>query len=83
MVEHQTDSGHNVGKEFPSQQELTQNTTTLIRKINSADLTPVEKKQAIANLKGITRDEMKAVIQTTGPTLTDSIRKLIAPDKAT
>ena len=81
MVEHETDSGHNIGKEFPTQQELTENTTKLIRKINESKLTPEEKKQAIANLKGVTRQEMNAVIQTTGPKLDESIRALITPGR--
>jgi len=81
MVEHKTDSGHTVGKEFPTQMELTENTTKLIRQINSSDLNPEEKKQAIRNLKGITRAEMKAIIETTGPTLAESVREFINSSK--
>lgn len=82
MVEHKTDSGHTIGKEFPTQQELTQNTTVLIRKINESDISPEEKKKAIIHLKGVTRAEMNAIIETSGPTLAESIRALITPGRA-
>jgi len=83
MVRHKTSSGHYIGEEFPTQAELTQNYTKLIRQINSNDkLTPTEKQQAIKNLKGITRAEMNAIIETTGPILDESIRKLIGSDRA-
>lgn len=62
MVEHKTDSGHTIGKEFPSQEELTKNLTTLIQKINASNFTPEQKKEKIANLKGITRQEMKDLL---------------------
>jgi len=83
MVRHETSSGHFVGEEFPDQAELTQNYTKLIRQVNSDNtFTAKEKQQAIKNLKGITRAEMKAIIETTGSTLHESIRKLIGSDRA-
>ena len=83
MVEHKTDSGHTIGKEFPEQAELTANLTRMISNINScSDLAPEEKKRAISKLQGITRKEMSAVIQTTGPKLAESIRALIGADRA-
>lgn len=81
MVEHKTDSGHTIGKEFPTQTELTENTTRLIRKINECRLTPKKKQLAIKNLKGITREEMEKLIKTTGVILDESIRALISPDR--
>jgi len=63
MVEHTTDSGHIIGKEFPSQEELTKNTTALIRAINDKSGVSAEwKKSQIANLKGITRAEMESLL---------------------
>ena len=62
MVEHTTDSGHKIGKEFPSQKELTDNQGRLIQKINASDLTSEQKKKKIANLKGITREEMENLL---------------------
>ena len=80
MTRHKTSSGHYIGEEFPDQAELTANTIKLIRQINSSGITPKEKQQAIKNLKGITRAEMKNIIKTTGHTLDESIRKIINSD---
>ena len=81
MVKHKTNSGHTIGTEFPTQAELTENTTQLINKINESKLSPKEKQLAIKSLKGLTRPEMNAVIKTTGPLLDTSIRALISPDR--
>ena len=79
MVEHKTDSGHTIGKEFPTQMEITENTTKIIRGINAcSDITPEEKKKAIANLKGITREQMIAITeQTSNADSNEAVRALI------
>jgi len=81
MVEHTTDSGHVIGKEFPDQMELTQKTGVLIRQINASDIPATEKAFAIKNLKGITRAQMEAITKTTGSTLSESIIKFIESQK--
>jgi len=84
MVRHETSSGHFIGEEFPTQEELQKNYSALVRKINESDieLTPKEQSVAIKNLKGLTRKEMNSIIETTGPALDESIRKLIGSDRA-
>jgi len=84
MVLHKTKSGHRIGKEFPSQRQLTLNYTKLIRKINKRDnrLTPFQQQQAIQALSGITIDEMESIIKCTGPALAQNLRKFISAHRA-
>ena len=84
MVFHRTKSGHRVGKEFPSQKQLTLNYTKLIRKIYNRDmrLTPRQQQIAIQSLSGITIDEMELIIKSTGPKLAQSVRKFISTHRA-
>ncbi len=79
-----TKSGHYIGKEFPSQRQLTLNYTKLIRKIYNRDnlLTPRQQQKAIQALPGITSDQMESLMKSTGPKLAQSIRKLISPHRA-
>lgn len=77
MTQHKTDSGHTIGKEFPEQEEITKYTTSLIQKINGSGLEAIEKAEMIKNLKGITRAQMECILNVTGPTLDESIRKYI------
>lgn len=81
MVEHETDSGHTIGKEFPDQKGITEYTTDLIRQINSSGLSASEKQQAIKNFKGISREQMNNIIDTTGPLLDQLIRNYIECQK--
>lgn len=81
MVEHKTDSGHTIGKEFPDQKEITEFTTDLISKINSSGLSASEKAQMIKKLHGISREQMNSILKTTGPTLDKSIKDYIESTK--
>lgn len=85
MVQHNTKSGHRIGKEFPSQRQLTLNYSKLIRKINNRDirLTPKQQQEAIQSLAGITTDEMEGILKATGPKLAQSVRNLISSHRAT
>ena len=84
MVRRITKSGHIIGKEFPSQRQLTLNYTRLIRKIYNKDarLTPREQQIAIQGLAGITSDQMEGIIKTTGPKLATNLRKFISSYRA-
>lgn len=82
MVEHETNSGHTIGKEFPTQMEITENTTRIIHGINACNITPEEKKKAIANIKGITRAQMIAITEQTNNSATnEAVRALINAEK--
>ncbi len=84
MVFHKTKSGHYIGKEFPSQRQLTLNYTKLIRKIYNRDmrLTPKQQQLAIIALPGITSDEMESITKSTGPKLAKTLRKFISAHRA-
>ena len=84
MTLHKTTSGHNIGKEFPTQREITLNFTKLVRKIYNDDnrLTPKQQHEAIKALPGITTDQMEGIIKATGPKLAQSIRDLISSHRA-
>jgi len=84
MVFHKTKSSHRIGKEFPTQRQLTLNYTRLIRKIYSRDnrLTPRQQQLAIMALPGINSDEMESLMICTGPALTQQIRKFISAHRA-
>ena len=84
MVLYRTKSGHRIGKEFPSQRQLTLNYSRLIRKIYSRDnrLTPFQQQKAIQALTGITTNEMEGMMKATGPKLAQSVRKLISSHRA-
>ena len=79
-MRHKTKSGHYIGKEFPSQRQLTLNYTALIRKINNktSRLTPKQKRIAILKLDGITREQMDLIIKSTGPKLASALRKFVS-----
>jgi len=79
-MRHKTKSGHYIGVEFPSQTQLRQNYSALIRKINSSTsrLTAKQKHTAILKLDGITRQEMDSIIKSTGPKLAISLRKFVS-----
>ena len=79
-----TRSGHYIGKEFPSQRQLTLNYTKIIRKIYNRDirLTPRQQQIAIMALPGITTDEMELIIKTTGPRLATYLRRFISKHRA-
>lgn len=82
-MKRKTDSGHYIGKEFPSQKELTKNYSKIIRQIYRSDiLSPEEQQKAVMSLSGITRDEMEAIIKTSGPELASSIREIISKGRA-
>ena len=84
MVLHKTKSNHRIGKEFPSQRQLTLNYSKLIRKIYKKDnrLTPRQQQTAIQALSGITINEMECIIKATGPKLAQSVRELISSHRA-
>lgn len=84
MVLHKTKSGHRVGKEFPSQRQLTLNYTKLIRKIYNRDmrLTPRQQQVAVQALPGISSDDMELLIKSTGPKLAQSLRSFISAHRA-
>lgn len=85
MVLHRTSSGHRIGKEFPSQRQLTLNYTKLIRKIYNRDmrLTPRQQQIAIQSLSGITTNEMESLTKSTGPKLAQELRKFISAHRGT
>ena len=84
MVLHKTKSSHRVGKEFPSQRQITLNYSRLIRKIYSRDvrLTPRQQQIAIQSLPGITTDEMELLTKSTGPRLATYLRRFISKHRA-
>lgn len=84
MVLHKTKSGHRIGKEFPSQRQLTLNYSKLIRKIYNRDvrLTPRQQQVAIQALPGISSDDMELLIKSTGPKLAQSLRQFISAHRA-
>lgn len=83
-MRHKTSSGHYIGKEFPSQRQLTINYTRLIRKIYSRDnrLTPRQQQIAIQALPGINTDQMELLLKCTGPKLAQSVRKFISSHRS-
>jgi len=82
-MKRKTKSGHHIGKEFPTQRQLTLNYTSLIRKINSktSRLSPKQKRTAILKLDGITRKEMDLIIKSTGPKLAIILRKFVSKNR--
>ncbi len=85
MVSRPTTPGKTTGFSMEELYAKTLLITTYIRKIYDSDasLTPAEQQEAIKILPGITAAEMEALIPVTGPTLADSIRKLISKHRAT
>lgn len=80
-----TASGHYIGQEFPELRKKMLLLTLLIRRINEDDvnLTPKEQAAAIKLLPGLPTYKMESLIPITGPTLADSIRKIISKGRAT
>lgn len=80
-----TASGHFIGQEFREQMRHTNLLTLLIRKINEDDvnLSPKDQMLAIRKLPGLPTYKMESLIMVTGPTLANSIRKIISKGRAT
>lgn len=83
-MRHKTISGRYINTEFPTQRELQENYSKLIRKIWKRDnrLTKRQQQKAIQNLPGISSDEMESIMKSTGPKLAQSIRDIISPHRA-
>lgn len=84
-MRHKTSSGHFIGQEFSEQFKKTLLLTLLIRRINEddVDLTPAEQAKAIKTITGLPAYKMESLIPISGPVLSDSIRKMISPHRAT
>ena len=83
-MRHKTSSGHYIGEEFPEQFKKTLLLTLAIRRLNESDidLTPKEQSEAIKKLSGMASYKLESIIPLSGPTLSDTIRKMISKNRA-
>ncbi len=81
-MRHKTKRGRYIGQEFADQKALTIKQTKIIKRINqNPRFTPIQKRNSIRELKGITKDDMTAILKYRGPLLAPTIRKLISKER--